>query len=220
MWRWLCVCALVLPAVGAQAAANVPIAVSPVLIQLDTTTQFAAVSVSNRGDKSTGVEVQALRVQWVEGKEQYEETSDFLVSPPSFRLAAGKNRLVRFRYAGPRNEREGFYRLFIRQLPESVAENQINMVVSLGVPVFVAPLIDNPGLALARTTDDGRIAELHNTGNVTVKVLALEGNNCPRGPQKPLTRLYPGQVFLLKGELALCANAALTDRGRMPLAPR
>ena len=61
-----------------------------------------------------------MRVSWVDGKEQYEATQDFVVSPPSFRLGPEKSRMVRFKYSGTRQNVEGFYRLFVRQLPEAL----------------------------------------------------------------------------------------------------
>ena len=212
--RWLIACSLLLAAASAALAANLPIAVSPVAVKLNLATEFGALTVSNRGNKSTGIEAEAFRVRWVNGQEQYEVSKDFVVSPPSFRLAANKDRLVRFRYTAARQESEGLYRLFIRQLPEGLAENQINMVVSLGVPIFVAPLNPRPALAV-----DGRSSELLNPGNVTLNVFRLEGKDCPEDARKSLTRLSPGQKFVLQTEFARCATSAQTDRGRIALTP-
>lgn len=215
--RWLIACSLLLPVPVLPAATGIPIAVAPVTIKLDTATEFAAVEVSNRGEQATGIEVEVVRVQWVEGQEQYEPTKDFVVSPPAFRLPAGKSRMVRFRYAGPRQDTEGFYRLFIRQLPEEVSASQINMVVNLGVPIFVAPVIARPGLVIAGLAGATKTSELRNTGNVTLNVLQLEGKNCPEGPQKLLARLSPEQKLMLKTDLSQCATGVHTDRGLIPL---
>ena len=211
--------ALLLPVATVHAAANLPLSVSPVVVRMALATEFAGVSVNNRGDEATGIEVEVLRVRWLEGREQYEATRDFLISPPSFRLQAKKDRLVRFRYSGNRQDSEGFYRLFIRQLPEGMSTNQINMVVSLGVPIFVAPLTSRPALTIVRSAADGAAATLRNTGNVTLNVLQFEGENCLSAMQSLPLRISPEQDVLLKPDDARCATSARTDRGLIPLLP-
>lgn len=132
-------------------------------------------------------------------------------------MAATKGRMVRFRYAGPRQDTEGFYRLFIRQLPEALPGNQINMVFNLGVPVFIAPLTARPALALANQTGSHPASELRNTGNVTLNLLKLEGTNCPEGSQTLLGRISPDQKLSLKTDVSQCATGVQTDRGLIPL---
>ena len=211
--------ALLLSISTVHAAANLPLAVSPVVIKLGTSTDFAAVLVGNRGDQATGIEVEIVRVQWVDGREAYQPSQDFIVSPPTFRLQDKKDRLVRFRYAGARHDTEDFYRLFIRQLPDEISASQIDMIVTLGVPIFVAPLIAKPALAVTRLGSPGAAYALHNSGNVTLNIVGLAGKNCPPGPQKALPRLSPGQHAVLDPDNALCATAVQTDHGLIPLTP-
>ena len=202
-----------------HAAVNLPLAVSPVVVKMNAVTAFSSVSVGNRGNQATGIEVEVLRVKWVDGQEQYEASTDFIVSPPTFRLLANKDRLVRFRYSGQRSDTEGFYRLFIRQLPEETVANQINLVVNLGVPIFVAPLTSKPALAVTISAAESKTYALRNTGNVTLNILTLEGENCLLAQQKVLPRLSPGQQTLISADLAQCATAAKTDQGLILLTP-
>lgn len=215
--RWLVAFGLWLP-LAALSAGSIPLAVAPVTVKMDTATEFAAVEVSNRGDLATGIEAEIMRVRWVDGREQYEPSTDFVVSPAAFRLAAGKSRMVRFQYAAKRQDSEGFYRLFIRQLPESLPGNQISMVFNLGVPVFVAPTASRPQLVIAGPPGTGSPAALRNTGNVTLNLLQLEGSSCPEGSQKLLARLSPDQQLPLKASQSQYATGVQTDRGLIPLA--
>lgn len=215
-WRFACSLCLLLTAEAALAAGSIPLAVAPVTVKMDTATEFAAVEVHNRGEQATGIEVEILRVRWVEGREQYEPTTDFVVSPATFRLAASKGRMVRFRYTAPRQSAEGFYRLFIRQLPEEIAGNQISMVFNLGVPVFVAPTAVRLQLKMTRAGSDGPGA-LRNTGNVTLTLLELQGQSCPEATSKLLGRLSPDQQLPLDSSLSGCATGVKTDRGLIPL---
>jgi P pilus assembly chaperone PapD len=217
--------AMLISASASCSAANLPIAVSPVLIRLNTATEFSAVLVGNRGDEATGIEVEVMRVQWVDGKEQFQPTKDFIVSPPTFRLSGKKERLVRFRYTSARHESEDFFRLFIRQLPEETASSKIDMVVSLGVPIFVAPVTSHAALAVVAVQADTSLAALgqnhalRNSGNVTLNIVKLSGNDCPQSSQKVFARLSPGQQAALDTEVARCATSVQTDQGWIPLAP-
>lgn len=196
---------------GPTLASSVPIAVAPVMVRLDVATDIAGVEVSNRGEAPSGVEVEIMRVRWVNGVEQYEASQDFVVSPPAFRLLAGKARMVRFKYNGTRRDTEGFYRLFIRQLPPEQSTNQINMVFNLGVPVFIAPLNATPALQISAAAD-----ELRNTGNVTLTITSLEGQSCA-GPVPLTARVSPGQKVALPAAQARCAKTAQTDKGSIAL---
>lgn len=214
--RWLVACGLWLP-LAALSAGSIPLAVAPVTVKMDTATEFSAVEVSNRGDLATGIEAEIMRVRWVDGREQYEPSTDFVVSPAAFRLAAGKSRMVRFQFAAQRQDSEGFYRLFIRQLPETLPGNQISMVFNLGVPVFVAPTASRPQLVIAAPSGASGPAALHNTGNVTLNLMQLAGS-CPEGSQKLGARLSPDQQLPLKAGQSQCATGVQTDRGLIPLA--
>lgn len=209
--------ALMSSAKAADANSAIPIAVSPVMVKMDTATEFSSVEVSNRGDRATGIELEVLKVSWLDGKEIYTPTKDFIVSPPAFRMQGGKGRMVRFRYTADRQATEGFYRLFVRQLLEDSGNGQINMVFNLGVPIFIAPLTSTPAIALGNAAQPDE-AELRNTGNVTLTLMQLEGAACPAGPRKLLARVAPAQKLVVKSEGLACMSGVRTDRGLVELA--
>lgn len=214
LWGVACmvVAALMSPAFG-QGTGGIPIAVAPVVVRMDTSTEFSSVEVSNRGERPTGVEIKVVSVKWVDGQEQYEPTHNFTVSPPVFRIQAGKSRIVRFKYGSPREATEGFYRLFIRQIPEEAAGNQVALVLNIGVPIFIAPRSSHPALSLTSGTGQDKHAELHNTGNVTLTIVELDGPGCPASPQKVLARLSPAQKLVLMDGNTSCVTTARTDQG-------
>lgn len=209
--------ALLTPAMLLAQPTAIPIAVSPVVVKLATGIEYASVEVSNRGNQATGVEIEVVRVKWEDGKESYEPTTDFVVSPPAFRVQAGKARMVRFRYSAQRQPSEGFYRLFVRQLLESGESGQINMVFNLGVPIFIEPVAASPALQVTAAPGAGDMA-LVNNGNVTLTLLELQGTDCAAQPQKTLGRLSPDQKLIVKSDVLKCATAVRTDRGPVQLA--
>ncbi len=197
----------------ACAAGAGPVAVSPVSIKLDNGTDFGNLRVGNPGASQTGVEIEVVRVRIEGGREAYEPASEFIVSPPSFMLQPGDNRLMRFRFTGRRTATEGVYRIFVRQLPDR-SSGAINFAVNIGVPVFVAPTSAQPALVIDPTPEGAR---LRNSGNVTLTVRDIEG--CAQ-PLKVAARLFPQQaVALADGDLA-CLQTAQSDRGPIGLAPR
>lgn len=213
----LALACLLLPAAMAVRAQSMPLAVSPVVIHLEAGTDYGQIDIGNRGDAATGMEVEVVRMRWDGNAEAYEPTRDFIITPPAFRLDSGKNRLLRFRYAGVRGEDEAAYRIFIRQLPEgSTVAGGVGMVVKVGVPVFVLPRSPRPALALSA----GDNPQLRNTGNVTLTVRELVGAGCPGEPFKVGQRLFPGQARSLAGRPLACVSNAQTDRGPVALAAR
>jgi fimbrial chaperone protein len=210
------VCLAALPAVT-WAAVGIPIAVSPVVVQLDPTTDAASVQVRNDGDTPIGFEIKMVRVQWSDGKEQYDATGDFVVSPPSFRLQGGQSRMVRFKYTGARQADEGFYRLFINQLPNNTATGQVDMLFNLGVAVFIAPTATQTALDIANSDAAGQRTELRNTGNVSLTVMAVEGAACSPGVLPVMARVAPRQKLVLSQDVSRCATIAQTDKGPVSL---
>jgi fimbrial chaperone protein len=210
-WAVLCAFAAVaaglLPAGGAHAG---PVAVSPVSVKLEPGTDFGNLRVGNPGASQTGVEIDVVRVRLEAGREVYEPASEFVVSPPSFMLQPGDNRMMRFRFTGRRSAQEGIYRIFVRQLPDR-SSGAINFAVNIGVPVFVAPTTALPALVIDPTPEGAR---LRNSGNVTVTVREIDG--CAQ-PLKVAARLFPQQtVALADGDIA-CLQTAQSDRGPISL---
>ncbi len=194
-----------------------PVAVSPVVFKMDAATNFGALRVGNPGESQAGVEIEAVRVRLDGGREVYEPAEEFTVTPPSFLLKAGENRLVRFRYSGPRTAMEGVYRIFVRQLPDKGMAG-VSFAVNIGVPVFIAPTSAQPALALGPVVNPAEgvpagSMQLRNTGNVTVTVGQLEGANCLAQPVKVGTRLFPKQAVTLAEKPAACPLTAQSDRG-------
>lgn len=195
--------------------AAAPISVSPVSVKLDAATEVGNLRVGNPGDTSAAVEVEVVRVKIQPGgQEQYEPASEFLITPPAFKLPPGETRLLRFRHTGKRTAMEGVYRIFVRQLPDRSGTG-ISFAVNIGVPVFVAPTTSQPALALLPLPQG---AQLRNSGNVTVTVQQLEGAGCTE-PVKVSARLFPQQTVMVPAVPANCALTAQSDKGSIPLTP-
>ncbi|MBX3653404.1 MAG: molecular chaperone [Ramlibacter sp.] len=192
-----------------------PLAVSPVYIKLDGPQDHGTLLVANNGETSIGIEVEVVRTAWGPGREVYQPSTDFVLSPPVFRLAGGKSRLLRFRYVGTRTAAENSYRFFVRQIPEEgpPADGTLRFAITLGIPVTVPAMAPHPAL---KFVEHAGIRGIKNVGNVSLSVKTVGSAGC--ASELPLgKRLLPEQEHPLAPAPTPapreCNWLARTDRG-------
>jgi fimbrial chaperone protein len=88
--------------------------------------------------------VQALAWSQPGGKDAYDETRAFIVSPPIFTMAPGGAQIVRIALRGqPAADVEQSYRLMFREVPapEEKATDQalFHIALNMDIPMYVAP---------------------------------------------------------------------------------
>lgn len=142
--EWLGVVAVVtwLTLISSSATAG-NFAVSPILLDLDSTSKSGAITISNFADNELKVQIRLY--EWVEdgnGADSYQPSDDLLYFPRLATIAPGAKQIVRVGLRGPSSDaREKSYRLFIEELPEKkpLAGTQLGVAVRFGVPLFVKP---------------------------------------------------------------------------------
>jgi fimbrial chaperone protein len=172
----LALLALLACAGGVSAA---EIAVTPVAVHLDKSSDRATVSVINSGSEPVIMQVEA--VEWKSGAaaELNTPTGDMVINPSVFTVAPGQAQLVRvgLRRAA-QSESEGTYRIVLREVPaaprpgELRVSGQVRVLMALRVPIYVAPAnVVRESRWHATQAHDGSItASLRNEGNVHVRV--------------------------------------------------
>ncbi len=155
------------------------ITVSPVRVDFGAAQRSAAVTITN-GNAERVVQVEAFHWRRSQGEDLYTPTDDLIVNPPLFKLAPGAKQVVRVGLAAPGGSRaeERAYRIYFQEVPEQSAATaggaRLQMVLRLGVPVFVAPDPVRTELRWsARRTADGFRLQLNNTGNVHARLSDL-----------------------------------------------
>ena len=109
-----------------------------------------------------------------DGKEIFLSTQEVLVTPPIFTVPSGGTQIARVALRrAPDARREIAYRLFLDEVPTSVAQ-EITMALRFTIPVFVAPLGKPPAPSLrwhmaAEPKGAWRI-EASNRGNAHIQV--------------------------------------------------
>jgi P pilus assembly chaperone PapD len=100
----------------------------------------SSLTVTNTEEAKT-FEVRAVSWKQKNRTDTYEKTDDLLLAPATFRLEKGASQVVRIQLNRPLDAAEHVYRVFIDEVPvaKEIKPNTLKTLVSMAVPVFVAP---------------------------------------------------------------------------------
>jgi fimbrial chaperone protein len=198
--------------------------ISPTLAQLDANNRVAALTLSNSTARDISFQIELAEWTQVDGQDHYEPSTDLLATPPIFTLSAGSQQIIRVGLRrAPERDSELSYRVFIQELPPPAPEGftGLQMVLRLGIPLFVAPAAGTPAHDLAwrliRDDDGATQLVVDNRGNgharVTNLVLELAGETVEPGgmfyvlPGSSRSRQLPATIELDAGaEISLSAR--------------
>ena len=123
--------------------------------------------------------------QDADGQDQYELADGLLYFPRTMEIPPGDSRIIRVGVKAAPTAREDTYRVFVEELPPAVPTSaapsgtSLQVLLRVGVPVFVAPAQSDRKAEITRLELRGTIAEwaLVNTGNVHLRAekVALVG---------------------------------------------
>lgn len=155
------------------------VSVSPVIVELSPAKQIVSVMVKNTSGKAVVYQVQTLTWQQVEGKDQFQETQDLLVTPPIAEIPAGAGQTFRVTLrAAFSGDTERAYRLILEDVSEAApaASGTVELRIDQNLPVYVA-LSGEARLAPAWSlcaADAGKgCVRLDNGGNLHLQVIGL-----------------------------------------------
>lgn len=159
-----------------QSTAYAGFTVFPTRVYLDKLNKTESITITNL-DKNNKVTVQIDPVSWKQdanGKDVYEPTKDLIVFPKITNIEKGSDKLLRIGYNAKLNglSTERTYRIFIREIPDSGAEDKSSskFLLRIGVPLFVAPdektVLRNKGVIEELNLTDGSLSiSIRNDGN-------------------------------------------------------
>jgi len=135
----------------------------------------SSLTVTNTEEAKT-FEVRAVSWTQKNRADSYAQTDELLLAPATFRLEKGASQVVRIQLNRPLDATERAYRVFIDEVPpaQEVRANSLKTVVSMAIPVFVAPAsgpIAKGQVALKASLAKNAISiELSNTGKANLKL--------------------------------------------------
>lgn len=151
--------------------------VSPVRVTLSTSAPISAITVQNDGKESVVVQLEAMAWAQQAGKDVYTPSSDILATPPIITIPAGGSQILRVGLRRtPDPQRELTYRMYLQEVPPppKPGSTGVQVALRLGLPVFVAPVAEQPVAALvwgiSRVHDGKHQVSLKNSGNSHVQV--------------------------------------------------
>ena len=186
----------------------------------------ASMTVTNTEDAKT-FEVRAVSWKQQNRTDSYGETGDLLLAPATFRLEKGASQVVRIQLNRPLDAAEHAYRVFIDEVPAAteIRPNSLKTVVSMAIPVFVAPasgpITKGQAEMKASLAKDVVNIELHNTGKANLKLREWVVSSAKAGELlKVPSAAYVLAGNTLKGDYPLKIQAdgplklkVITDRG-------
>jgi fimbrial chaperone protein len=135
----------------------------------------SSLTVTNTEEAKT-FEVRAVSWKQKNRTDSYEQTGDLLLAPATFRLEKGASQVVRIQLNRPLDAAEHAYRVFIDEVPvaKEIKPNTLKTVVSMAIPVFVAPasgpIAKGQAALKASLAKDVISIELSNSGKANLKL--------------------------------------------------
>jgi fimbrial chaperone protein len=135
----------------------------------------SSLTVTNTEDAKT-FEVRAVSWKQQNRADTYAPSDDLLLAPATFRLEKGASQVVRIQLNKPLDADERAYRIFIDEVPVSkeIKPNTLKTVVSMAIPVFVAPaagpIAKGEATLKASLAKDVINIEMSNTGKANLKL--------------------------------------------------
>lgn len=156
---------------GAQAGG---FAIVPLRVELGPQ-RTSSLTVTNTDEAKT-FEVRVVRWTQQDRNDTYTQSDDLLLAPATFRLEKGASQVVRIQLNRPLDAAEHPYRIFIDEVPvaQEIRPNTLKTVVSMAIPVFVAPAsgpIARGDAALSVVLEkDVLKLQMRNTGKANLKL--------------------------------------------------
>lgn len=184
-WARLLLCTIALFAAGARAGS---LSVMPVVVALSADKVRDSIVVTNRASQFSTVHVDVMSWMQSEGQDVFQRTTDVLVNPEVFTLAAGQAQVLRLGWRGVGNaDVERTYRIFLREVPGASGGPvpsapvtsppvSVNVLLELRIPIYVAPRKPDSSLVwqARRVGRDHVDVHLRNQGNVHAVVHDLQ----------------------------------------------
>jgi fimbrial chaperone protein len=171
--------AIWLVSVSASPGLSASLEVAPTTIALNAKLDRGSLSISNRGQTLTAVEVNAFEWTQPDGRDELTDTHILQLSPPIATLEPGVHQTVRFRLASKAGApRERAYRVIVTELPiqEASETPQIAVLLRFSLPVFDVPEGALPGVAewTARMAGQDLVIRGNNSGGRHLKFAHLD----------------------------------------------
>lgn len=188
-------------AVFAAPAFAADLQVSPIRITLDSQNPNAVMTLINRGNSDTLLQLNVLSWKQDATGDVLTPTREVLANPGVFLLKGGEQQVARFALRTKADIQERSYRIVIQEVPRQRVENGLATVLRLMVPVFVPT--PNPTVSVewnARQSAQGIELVVRNVGNTHVQIKRVNLSGDTVAPLSKTVNLYvlPGATGTIR----------------------
>ena len=175
--------------------------VSPIRITLDSQNPNAVMTLINRGNSDTLLQLNVLSWKQDATGDVLTPTREVLANPGVFLLKGGEQQVARFALRTKADIQERSYRIVIQEVPRQRVENGLATVLRLMVPVFVPT--PNPTVSVewnARQSAQGIELVVRNVGNTHVQIKRVNLSGDTVAPLSKTVNLYvlPGATGTIR----------------------
>ena len=115
------------------------LSVQPVNILLASGERTTVLTVTNKAESETSIQIRAYAWHQKEDGDDLTPTEALILSPPLATIAPGADQVLRLQLRQPPQGQEATYRILIDQIPPAKAPGVVNMVLRLSIPLFAQP---------------------------------------------------------------------------------
>jgi fimbrial chaperone protein len=164
-------------------------AISPVRVFFDDQNKTNKITLKNESDDAITLQLQSFAwSQNVDGESIYTPTRDIIFFPKLLTIHPGESKIVRIGTKVVRGDAEQTYRMFIEEIPgpNRADTNSVQIVMKVGVPVFVAPVKPAAKAEIEQVEfRDGKLnMTVKNTGNAHFIIRGVKVNGTDPEGQK------------------------------------
>ncbi|WP_348270057.1 fimbria/pilus periplasmic chaperone [Edaphobacter paludis] len=113
--------------------------VLPVNVHLAPGQRATTLSVVNRGNTETAIQIRVYAWNQTSGQDQLTTSDAVLASPPLATIAPGATQVVRLVLRQPPQGREATYRIVLDQIPPPAVPGTVRVVLRMSIPIFAQP---------------------------------------------------------------------------------
>lgn len=113
--------------------------VLPVNVHLAPGQRATSLSVINRGNTETAIQIRVYAWNQTSGQDQLTTSDAVLASPPLATISAGATQVVRLVLRQPPQGRETTYRIVLDQIPPPAVPGTVRVVLRMSIPIFAQP---------------------------------------------------------------------------------
>ena len=149
--------------------------VYPIRIEIDPASPTEVVTIKNRGDNDSLLQLSLMRWSQIGNEDKLEPTRDILANPGVFLVKGGDQQIARLGLRIPRSATEGSYRLVLQEVPRQRQEFGLSTVLRILIPVFVPAEKSVTAMSWdAHAARGGLEIVAHNSGTVHVQIRSVK----------------------------------------------